>query len=546
MGAIVRSHFSFPGREAARSASSPRWCGSSAQAQPVRNSGVAVRFTHDRGGRSRSRSGVFSDPEAGCGMTGGRRVLVVDDQDDIREMARLVLAGAGYEVVVAAIRARGAEARRVPRPSISCCSTSTCPSSTAGRRFGLLRADEALDALPVAMFSVKSEVRDKVAGLKDGAIDYITKPFGVDELIVPRRRAFSHRRRQRLPAVPTASRQVRPMDLQTLPDDALEHFRNGYLKLRARSTTSDHGFPSYPMLFDELRTLLDARRHSGRRPHRAGEHRPRRVALRLAGVRPHDGAARRRSSTAMPGAELPDGHPARGRVAFRPIASSRSFPTATAGTAADPRRSGRRRPPAVSSDCGGARRRAAFDAGAPPRRCAVRHAFLSEDPFLPLRAARARRRSREARRFATRARAQPRPRLGRRARKAIRGGQDPHASGSRSSSSTSGAYPRLRGVRARAEGQHVRDAARDVRAVRARRRVRAISTASAARSAIREGAGVAGGRKLFVNVRHPLDARRLRSGAPERSRTPRRGRPRARRRRRRSVERAPIGADARR
>jgi two-component system alkaline phosphatase synthesis response regulator PhoP len=47
----------------------------------------------------------------------------------------------------------------------------------------LLRADETHDGLPVAMFSVKSEVRDKVAGLKDGAIDYITKPFGVDELV---------------------------------------------------------------------------------------------------------------------------------------------------------------------------------------------------------------------------------------------------------------------------------------------------------------------------------------------------------------------------
>jgi DNA-binding response OmpR family regulator len=33
------------------------------------------------------------------------------------------------------------------------------------------------------MFSVKSEVRDKVAGLKDGAIDYLTKPFSVDELV---------------------------------------------------------------------------------------------------------------------------------------------------------------------------------------------------------------------------------------------------------------------------------------------------------------------------------------------------------------------------
>jgi DNA-binding response OmpR family regulator len=46
-----------------------------------------------------------------------------------------------------------------------------------------LRADEMQDALPVAMFSVKGEIRDKVASLQDGAIDYITKPFGVDELI---------------------------------------------------------------------------------------------------------------------------------------------------------------------------------------------------------------------------------------------------------------------------------------------------------------------------------------------------------------------------
>jgi DNA-binding response OmpR family regulator len=67
----------------------------------------------------------------------------------------------------------------------------------------LLRADDATDDLPVAMFSVKSEVRDKVAGLKDGAIDYITKPFGVDELAsrVSRILAASGG----APAVPSAS-----------------------------------------------------------------------------------------------------------------------------------------------------------------------------------------------------------------------------------------------------------------------------------------------------------------------------------------------------
>jgi EAL domain-containing protein (putative c-di-GMP-specific phosphodiesterase class I)/GGDEF domain-containing protein len=47
------------------------------------------------------------------------------------------------------------------------------------------------------------------------------------------------------------------------PDEALEHFRNGYLKLRSALHDRTTSFPAYPMLFDELRALLDARRHLG-------------------------------------------------------------------------------------------------------------------------------------------------------------------------------------------------------------------------------------------------------------------------------------------
>ncbi len=47
------------------------------------------------------------------------------------------------------------------------------------------------------------------------------------------------------------------------PADAQEYFRNGYLKLRSALHDKATRFPAYPMLFDELRTLLDARRHLG-------------------------------------------------------------------------------------------------------------------------------------------------------------------------------------------------------------------------------------------------------------------------------------------
>ncbi len=46
-------------------------------------------------------------------------------------------------------------------------------------------------------------------------------------------------------------------------DETLEHFRNGYFKLRGALHDRTTRIPAYPVLFDELRTLLDARRHLG-------------------------------------------------------------------------------------------------------------------------------------------------------------------------------------------------------------------------------------------------------------------------------------------
>ena len=115
-------------------------------------------------------------------MSGARRVLIVDDQEDIREMARLVLADAGF---AAATAPSGREALRLARetPFDLVLLDINMPDLDGWATLRLLRADEALRAIPVAMFSIKSEVRDKVVSLQDGAVDYITKPFGVDEIV---------------------------------------------------------------------------------------------------------------------------------------------------------------------------------------------------------------------------------------------------------------------------------------------------------------------------------------------------------------------------
>ena len=131
------------------------------------------------------------------------RVLVVDDQEDIREMARIILAGAGYDVD-AAQDGREALSLVVDGDYDLVLLDINMPGLDGWATLRLLRADEALAATRVAMFSIKGEVRDKVASLQHGAIDFITKPFGVDELI-RRVGRILHSDGARGPAVPTAS-----------------------------------------------------------------------------------------------------------------------------------------------------------------------------------------------------------------------------------------------------------------------------------------------------------------------------------------------------
>ncbi len=47
----------------------------------------------------------------------------------------------------------------------------------------LLKVDERTRGVPVALFSIRYDVREKVVGLQEGAYDYITKPFSYDELL---------------------------------------------------------------------------------------------------------------------------------------------------------------------------------------------------------------------------------------------------------------------------------------------------------------------------------------------------------------------------
>ena len=112
------------------------------------------------------------------------RILVVDDDHDVSTLAQRVLGRAGYAVEIAD---RGAKAlQQIARESYDLILLDiNMPGMDGWEVLRILKADPQTAGLPVAMFSVRGEVRDKVHGMQDGALDYITKPFGVDEL--PRR-----------------------------------------------------------------------------------------------------------------------------------------------------------------------------------------------------------------------------------------------------------------------------------------------------------------------------------------------------------------------
>lgn len=115
-------------------------------------------------------------------MTDGQRILVVDDQQDIRDMTALVLAGAGYRVDTVDSGESALSALEQDRFDLVLLDINM-PEMDGWETLRLIRCDEELTGLPVVMFSVKGEIRDKIESLQEGADDFVTKPFIVDDLI---------------------------------------------------------------------------------------------------------------------------------------------------------------------------------------------------------------------------------------------------------------------------------------------------------------------------------------------------------------------------
>ena len=116
----------------------------------------------------------------------GARVLVVDDEPQILRALETTLRGAGYEVETAPDAAT-ALTRAAAKPPEAVILDLVLPD---GSGIEVCRELRTWLQAPVLVLSAVGEERDKVEALDAGADDYVTKPFGIDELLARLRAAL--------------------------------------------------------------------------------------------------------------------------------------------------------------------------------------------------------------------------------------------------------------------------------------------------------------------------------------------------------------------
>src|SRR5205823_11185923 len=114
------------------------------------------------------------------------RILVVDDEPQILRALQLKLRGAGY-VVDTAATAADALAAAAARPPDAVILDLLLPD---GRGTDVAAELRGWTGAPILVLSAVGEEAEKVAALDAGADDYVTKPFGVDELLARLRAAM--------------------------------------------------------------------------------------------------------------------------------------------------------------------------------------------------------------------------------------------------------------------------------------------------------------------------------------------------------------------
>src|SRR3984893_9064533 len=166
------------------------------------------------------------------------KILIVDDDEDILLIVQTILASAGYSAFTAHNGREGVETARELKPDLILLDV-MMPELSGWEVCTTLKNAPETRQIPIAMLTVKSEIRDLITGMQVGADDYITKPFTRRKLLSTVRKLLAERGEKPAPFIP--------------PDTDEMRFKN----LLFDSVTE---LPPVPVIIDALRDrLLDNR-----------------------------------------------------------------------------------------------------------------------------------------------------------------------------------------------------------------------------------------------------------------------------------------------
>ncbi len=112
-------------------------------------------------------------------MAEGKKILIIDDELQIRRFLRVALEANGYQILEAPTAKEGIYKAATDRPDAIVLDLGL-PDMDGG---AVLKQVREWSMVPVIILSVRDDEKGKVAALDAGADDYVVKPFGVNELI---------------------------------------------------------------------------------------------------------------------------------------------------------------------------------------------------------------------------------------------------------------------------------------------------------------------------------------------------------------------------
>ena len=117
------------------------------------------------------------------------RVLVIDDEPPIRKLLRVGLSAHGYQIVEASSGKMALELLGEQPPDLIILDLGL-PDMQGHELLRTMRSRN--DRVPIVVLSSRDDEAGKVQALDSGADDYVTKPFGMDELLARMRAALRH------------------------------------------------------------------------------------------------------------------------------------------------------------------------------------------------------------------------------------------------------------------------------------------------------------------------------------------------------------------